>query len=118
MAQIEVITGTARRRVYTEEQKRALLAEAFAPGVCVRDFLRQHDIPTSSLYKWRQQLADTVPCPKTAPAGTGTAFTQVVTVPEMRPSVIELEVGSSRVRIPGSITPELAAAIVRTLVRR
>ena len=55
MARVEVITGTARRRTYTEEQKLALLATAFSPGVCVRDVIRRHDIPASSLYKWRQQ---------------------------------------------------------------
>ncbi len=36
MAQVEVITGISRRRKYTEEQKLAVLAEAFAPGVFVR----------------------------------------------------------------------------------
>ena len=42
MAQVEVITGTARRRTYSEEQKLALLATAFSPGVCVRDVIRRH----------------------------------------------------------------------------
>ena len=113
MAQVEVITGLSRRRSYTEEQKRAVLAEASSPGVCVRDVIRRHDIPASSLYSWRKRLnGSKVPFVK--PAG---AFVPVLAVRSIDDSVIELEVGSSRIRIPGSITPALAAAVVSALVR-
>lgn len=118
MAQVEVITGTARRRTYTEEQKLALLATAFSPGVCVRDVIRRHDIPASSLYKWRQQYGVALPRHNTVPAaGNSGAFAQVVAAPELGQGVIEIEVGSRRLRMPGSITPALAAAIVSALVR-
>lgn len=120
MAQVEVITGTSRRRRYTEEEKLALLAAAFAPGVCVRDVIRQHDIPASSFYKWRQQYAVGLPPRHTATAvsaGASTGFAQVVAAPELGQSVIELEVGARRLRMPGSITPALAAAIVSAMVR-
>ena len=120
MAQVEVITGTARRRTYTEEQKLALLAAAFSPGVCVRDVIRRHDIPASSLYKWRQQYGVALPRHNTAPSvtdGTSSAFAQVVAAPELGQGVIEIEVGPRRLRMPGSITPALATAIVSALVR-
>ena len=81
MAQVEVITGTSRRRKYTEEQKLAVLAEAFAPGVFVREVIRRHDIPASSLYKWRQQYGLSLPHKKTASpltAITGSGFARVV----------------------------------------
>ncbi len=118
MAQVEVITGTARRRTYTEEQKLALLATAFSPGVCVRDVIRRHDIPASSLYKWRQQYGVALPRHNTVPAaGNSSAFAQVVAAPELGQGIIEIEVGSRRLRMPVSITPALATAIVSALVR-
>ncbi len=121
MAQVEVITGRDRRRSYTDEQKQAFLAEAFSPGTCVKDVVRRHDIPASSLYLWRRQLMGPQPPRKTGSPVTvasGHAFASVVTTPEPRTGVIEIEIGSSRVRIAASVEPELAAAIVSALVRQ
>jgi transposase-like protein len=39
-----VITGPERRRSWTEEQKRALVMEAFAPGAVVVDVARRADV--------------------------------------------------------------------------
>jgi transposase len=124
MVQVEVITGIERRRSWTEDQKRAFVEEAFSPGGRAKDVMRRHDIPGSSLYCWRRQFLG-LPAPKkrrsalTQQSGSAfapSAFTPVVTAPETGQSVIEIEIGSSRIRIPASVTPELAAAIVRSLV--
>jgi transposase len=40
MARVEVITGRERRRRWTEDQKRAIVAESFAPGAMVSDVAR------------------------------------------------------------------------------
>jgi len=72
MAQVEVITGTDRRRSYTDEQKQAFLAEAFSPGTCVKDVVRRHDIPASSLYSWRRQFMGPLPPKKACSALTET----------------------------------------------
>ena len=48
MAQVEIISGRDRRREWTREQKEAILAEAFAPGVNVRAFSRRVDITAGS----------------------------------------------------------------------
>ncbi len=121
MAQVEVITGTERRRTYTVEQKQAFLAEAFSPGTCVKDVVRRHDIPASSLYNWRRQFMGRLPAKKAGSSLTEAcvnAFTRVVSAPEMEQGAIEIAIGSSRVRIPASTAPELAAAIVSALVRK
>ena len=44
MARVEVITGPERRRRWSEEQKRAIVAESFAPGAVVSDVARRADI--------------------------------------------------------------------------
>ena len=54
MGQVEVITGADRRRSFTLEEKRRILAEAFAPGVNVKAFCQRRDIASSSLYTWRR----------------------------------------------------------------
>jgi transposase len=41
MARVEIITGPDRRRSWSEEQKRAIVAAAFAPGAIVADIARR-----------------------------------------------------------------------------
>jgi transposase len=115
MARFEVITGPERRRRWSEDQKRTIVAESIAPGAVVSEVARRADVSPGQIYRWRQELR--------AVAG----FAQVLIAPgtvatgDVAPCaepVIEVEVGRTRVRIPGSVPAELAAAVVRALSRR
>ena len=134
MARIDVITGVERRRRWSDDQKRALVAAAFAPGAVVSAVARRADIRTSLIYRWRREFgsapcgfAEVIVAPvdrgvgdrccrsAASPVETGrTAFADV-------PAVSSIEVafgGRSQVRIPASIPPDLAAAVIKALVRR
>jgi transposase-like protein len=50
---MEVITRTERRRTYSEAEKAAVVAEASAPGVTVREVSRRLGIAESLIYNWR-----------------------------------------------------------------
>lgn len=114
MGQVHVLTGVLRRRRWSEEEKRALVAEAFAPGAVIADVARRADINSGQLYRWRKEFR-----------ATAGGFAQVVvsggllavtTAPE---PAIEVMVGSDgQVRMPASVSPDLANAIVRALVGR
>jgi transposase len=117
MGRFEIITGPERRRSWSEEQKRAIVAAAFAPGAIVADVARRAAVCAGQIYRWRQELG----C-----AGNG--FSQVVIAAmdaggddraAVDPApVIEVEfAGAARLRIPASTPPELAAAVVRALRR-
>jgi transposase len=56
MAQVQVITGAERRRPWSDGQKRAIVAAAFAPGAVVSDVARQADVHPSLIYRWRREL--------------------------------------------------------------
>ena len=98
MSQVHVITGPERRRSWTEEQKRALVAEAFAPGAVVVQVARRADVSATLLYRWRQQF------------GTeGNGFAEVVLARPASPraealesaAAIEIDFGNGRrARIP------------------
>ena len=115
MSQVQVITGQERRRRWNDERKRALVAEAFAPGAVVLDVARRADVSASLLYRWRREFG-------TASKG----FAEVIVAPlapaspgAVEVGVIEIEFGDrSRVRIPATVSAELASAIVRALVGR
>ncbi|MDP1640713.1 MAG: transposase, partial [Phenylobacterium sp.] len=50
MAHISLITGPERRRRWRDEEKLAILAEAFSPGAVVTDVARRRDVATSLIY--------------------------------------------------------------------
>ncbi|MDI1364294.1 MAG: transposase, partial [bacterium] len=53
MSQITLLTGE-RRRTWTDEQKLAILDEAFGGSAVVADVARRHEISTGLLYTWRR----------------------------------------------------------------
>ncbi len=112
MAQLQVITGPERRRRWSAEEKRSVVAAAFAPGAVVTDVARRADVCASLIYRWRQELG--------AEPGR---FAELVVTPD-RPALgeapaIEIEfAGVARVRIPPSIPAVLAASVVKALVAR
>jgi transposase len=114
---MEIITGPERRRLWSEEQKQAIVAAAFAPGAIVADVARRAAVCAGQIYRWRQELSD---------AGSG--FSQVVIAAmadrgndraalNLAPA-IEIEfAGTARLSIPALTPPELAAAVIRALRR-
>ena len=115
MASVEVLSGPERRRRWSIEQKQAIVAAAFEPGAVVRDAARQADVTPSLIYRWRRDLraaANGFAQVLVAPIGDGVA------APRRMPA-IEIELaGNTRVRIPASVSPALAAAVVEALARR
>lgn len=57
MQRVEVIARTERRRRWSDEEKYALVAEAFAPGAVVSHVARCHGVAESCLFSWRKRFA-------------------------------------------------------------
>jgi transposase len=114
MAQVQVISGIERRRRWSEEQKRQIVQAAFAPGATVSEVARQADICNGAIYRWRRELQwETAGFTKVAVIGDSTG------VADPGGAAIDVALGNgARIRIPSSIGPELAASVVKALVRR
>jgi transposase len=56
MPRVEVITRGERRRVWTLEQKREIVAESLGPDLTPTEVARKHGISSGLLYGWRQKL--------------------------------------------------------------
>jgi transposase len=114
MSRVEVLSGPERHRRWSAEQKRSIVAEAFAPGASVCEVTRRRDVVPGQIYRWRRDL-------RTAAVG----FAEVVVAPGPAetmvagPPALEIELGHDiRVRIAASAPKELASAIVRALAAR
>jgi transposase len=120
MTQITVMSGPERRRRWSDEDRRRILSEAFAPGAKPTRVAQDHDVATSLLYEWRKQALH-----GHKPA---TAFSAAIVVeePHASPSisaplavpsaVITVEfVGVARVSIESAASTTLATAVLRAL---
>jgi transposase-like protein len=56
MSQITLISGPERRRVWSDEQKRELVAAVSAPGANVAEIARRADLRSNQIYWWRRQM--------------------------------------------------------------
>jgi transposase len=131
---IELITGTERRRRYTDADKLRLVAEAFRPGAVVIEVARRHQADESLLYRWRRlatqglltaelpafmpvQIAPETPSAAASPAEPRTSMPEARVEP--MPGVIEIELPrGGRVRITGAADPAMVTAALRALVGR
>jgi transposase len=117
MSRVEVMSGPERRRRWSEEQKRSIVAEAFAPGASVSEVARRRDVVSGQIYRWRRELG-----------GSAVGFAEVVVSPppvpphamsEAAAAAVEIEIGTDiRVRLPMTTPKELAGAVIKALAAR
>jgi len=55
---IEVITGTARRRYWSAEEKLRIVEETLQPGQTVSVVARQHGVAPNLVYRWRRLMKE------------------------------------------------------------
>jgi transposase len=136
---IELITGDAKRRIWTEEEKAQILAESFQPGAKVSDVARRHGMNRGLLWTWRHQARKRGMCgeqtfvpvriveesaaPPAAMVGPSAVSTSAAAaVPDGMKAgspagTIEIEIGGARVRISGAVDTALLRQVLTQLGR-
>ena len=125
MGGITVFSGPERRRRWSDEGRARILEEAFAPGVCVAEVARRHDVSTGLLYTWRQKLrrdlavSDFAQAPGfveavVSDAPTAAAMSGVSAMAGAAAVVIEMA-GGGRVHILATTPPGLVSAVLKAL---
>src|SRR5271165_7403231 len=90
MSRIEVLSGPERRRRWSAEEKRSIVAEAFAPGGSVCAVAGRRDVVPGQIYRWRNELRDTAP-----------GFTAVVVTPRAERAIDGVRAGGGDRTRPG-----------------
>ena len=106
-----------RRRIWTLEQKLAIVAEMERCGN-IAAFSRQHDIRTSLLYTWRREFRYAAAAHRVGNSDSGHApmFVPVVAdspKPGSNDVAIEVELGGAVIRIGRTASPDLATAVIQ-----
>jgi transposase len=86
LQRLEVITGTGRRRRFSDADKTRIVEETLAPGVVVSEVARRYGLLPQQLFGWRRQARQPV-VPSTD-----------AQVPQFVPAVIEAELPEAKVR--------------------
>ena len=114
MTQMTLITGAERRRRWSSEERRQILADVNAPGAIVAEVARRADICTSLIYKWRREERS---------LERGSGFSRRVmledksssSVPESEVAPILVELCGAQVKISAGASASLIAATLRAL---
>jgi transposase len=112
MAHATLITGLERRRRWSEEEKLAILAAAFAPEGNVSEVSRRTDISTSLIYRWRKDFA--VPAGFAPAVLTDGRVDRRANEPPSPAIVVELT-GGARVMIGAGAASSIITATLRAL---
>ena len=127
---LEVITGTGRRRQFTEDFKARVIEETLAPGAVVSEIARRHGLTPQQVFTWRRRARQAAP--QRAESEAPTFVPAVVeTAPAARPprkrqrqrthiiarplGSIEVEVEGVTVRIGYGADAKTIAAVLRAL---
>src|SRR3954452_9303523 len=92
-SRVEVLTHPERRRSWTVEQKREIVAESLGPELTPAEVARKHGISTGQIHTWRHQLLSFRPTAAIEP-----------------PRFASVELTSA----PGTSAPDATAALPRT----
>jgi transposase len=113
-----------RRRIWTEDEKRRIVAETSAPGASVSIVARRHDINANMLFTWRRQLG----AERSLAAGEAVTFVPATITPEpasteapASPSAGRMEIvltGGDRVIVGADVDARALARVAKVLSRR
>jgi len=114
LGQITVFSGAERRRRWSADEKRTLVAAAFAPGAIVSEVARAADIGANQIYRWRREL--TIEHAAEFAAVRVSADPQGST-PAAPAAAMVIEIGRARVQIMADAPPALVSTTLRLLAR-
>jgi transposase len=72
-----------RRRPWSDEEKRQIVAETLAPGASVSIVARRHDLNANMLFTWRRQIGTSA----LLPAGDAVTFVPAAITSEAAPTL-------------------------------
>ena len=117
---IEILTGPARRRRWSSDEKVRIVAETLAPAARVSEVARRWEVCPQQVFAWRhaaRREVSTTPRETTSPAAV--AFVPIVT--ETAPAeastapTIEVKLAGAVVRVACGMDGALLTAVLRAV---
>lgn len=112
--------GRRRRRLWSMEDKRRIVAETFEPGASVSMVARRHDLNANMLFTWRREAAALV-SPLKAVSFVPATLTPDPVPPASQESSGRMEIalaGGARVIVGADVDAAALARVMKVLSRR
>ena len=119
---IEVLTGPARRRRWSDEEKARIVAETLVPGASVSDVARRWQVCSQQVFTWRREAraGHLALLPNAAVSRSEPGFVPIVAEPQPVSSGAEVAAPATERAAKSAATPvveiRLAGAVVRVAV--
>ena len=119
---LEVISGTGRRRRFSDDFRARVVEETLAPDAVVSWIARRHGLTPQQVFTWRRQAreasghsaADT---PMFVPAVIDERPVSGAAVSERSSGIVEIEIAGSIVRVGRGADAATVAAVIAALKR-
>jgi transposase len=128
---LEVISGTGRRRSFSDEFKVRVVEETLAPGAVVSQVARRHGLTPQQVFTWRRQAREAssgqseTETPMFVPAVVEAAPSAAPAKPAGKPehkrrgdsagAMIEIEIAGTIIRVGRGADAETVAAVIAAL---
>jgi transposase len=125
---LEVITGTGRRRRFSDDDKARIVEETLAPGAVVSEVARRHRLSPQQLFGWRRQarqpVATSTEAARFVPAVVGAPLPERTVRRQRRGptrradrtcGIIEVEIDGVTVRVGRGAAAKTVEAVLRAL---
>ena len=126
---VEILSGPARRRRWSGDEKSRIVAESLVPGAVVSQVARRWQVCRQQIFAWRRELATQVNAGGCGdPAGP--AFVPVVAeIPRLArtgpmppppvavsaPPGIEIDVDGTKIRVASGVDTKTLTAVLRAV---
>jgi transposase len=107
---LEVITGTGRRRRFSEDDKARVVEETLAPDAVVSHVARRYGLTPQQVFTWRREARERA---QESPAVCFAPVVVAVPNTETGPATIEIVIGATTVRV----APGTNAAMLKLVLR-
>jgi transposase len=122
---VEVLTGPARRRRWSTEDKARIIAETLAPGARVSEVARRWQVCSQQVFGWRRAArCDMRSAPATTTGPMASEFVPIVTeaipvtaIPHASAAVIEVRLAGAVVRIASGLDDAAQLTAVLRAIR-
>jgi transposase len=114
---VEILTGPARRRRWSADQKACIVAETMEPGARVAEVARRWQVCSQQVFGWRRAARrDVTTAPASGYVPIVTDDVPVTAVPHTATPVIEVRLAGAVVRVaPGVDDTAHLTAVLRAI---
>jgi transposase len=117
---LEVISGTGRRRRFSDEFRARVVEETLAPDSVVSQIARRHGLTPQQVFTWRRQARKAsrqTEAPMFVPAVIEQRPASGATATERSVGIVEIEIGCSIVRVGRGADADTVATVIAALKR-